>query len=276
MHVAIVGVGADRFRKYLGDVGPELVHGRHHDMARILVVELLDALTEIGLDHLDADRSHVVPETALFGEHRLTLNERLGAVLIEDAVNNAVVLCGVARPMHMDAVRARIGFELIKVLVEMRERVFLDGGSERPEFFPFGNAMHLAIALLPQIPKSLVMHLLVLGRGNEAGCRLCLIDRSIAVDLRTARLRLALDPERLGGCFGMIEAVAVLVDRVSVVLSQQLGMQHARRTAHALAPFKISAIWMNFIGTPMRSAQPCWCIRQDVSADTMYSAPARA
>jgi hypothetical protein len=80
--------------------------------------------------------------------------------------------------------------------------------------------MHLAIALLPQIPKSLVMHLLVLGRGNKAGCRLCLIDRSIAMDLRTARLRLVLDPERLGGCFGMIEAATMPVDRVSVVLSQ--------------------------------------------------------
>ena len=35
-------------------------------------------------------------------------------------------------------------------------------------------------------------------------------------------------------------------------------------------------MWMNFIGTPMRSAQPCWCIMQEVSAETMYSAPARA
>src|ERR1700746_3554197 len=124
--------------------------------------------------------------------------------------------------MHIDTVRARIGLEVIKVSVEMGERVFLDGGGERPEFFPFGNAMHLAIALLPQIPKSLVMHLLVLGRRNEAGCRLCLIDRSIAVDLRAARLGLAFDPEWLGGCFGMIEAAAMPVDRVSVVLSQQL------------------------------------------------------
>jgi hypothetical protein len=31
--------------------------------------------------------------------------------------------------------------------------------------------MHFAVALLPQIPEPLVMHLLVLGRGNEAGGR---------------------------------------------------------------------------------------------------------
>jgi Fe-S oxidoreductase len=51
-------------------------------------------------------------------------------------------------------------------------------------------------------------------------------------------------------------------------------VHHVR--AHALAPFRIWAMWMNLIGTPMRSAQPCWCIRHDESADTMYSAPARA
>src|SRR4029450_9845980 len=32
---------------------------------------------------------------------------------------------------------------------------------------------------------------------------------------------------------------------------------------------------MNLIGRPRRSAQPFWCIMQDMSADTMYSAPAR-
>src|SRR5215469_4400155 len=45
---------------------------------------------------------------------------------------------------------------------------------------------------------------------------------------------------------------------------------------HSVAPFRIWAMWMNLIGTPMRSAQPCWCIRQELSAETMYSAPARA
>jgi hypothetical protein len=103
---------------------------------------------EIGLDHLDADRRHVVPEPALLGEHRLALDERFGAVVFENAVNNAVVLRRIARPMYMDTVRACIGLELIEVLVEVGERVFLDGGGERPELFPLGNAMHLAVALL--------------------------------------------------------------------------------------------------------------------------------
>jgi len=33
-------------------------------------------------------------------------------------------------------------------------------------------------------------------------------------------------------------------------------------------------MWMNFTGDPMRSAQPFWCIRHDMSAEAMYCAPA--
>src|SRR6516165_8442093 len=45
---------------------------------------------------------------------------------------------------------------------------------------------------------------------------------------------------------------------------------------HSVVPFRIWAMWMNLIGTPMRSAQPRWCIRHELSAEMMYSAPARA
>ena len=105
-------------------------------------------------------------------------------------MDDAVVLGGVARPMHVDAVRARIRLELLEILVEMGERVLLDRRGERAQLLPFGNAVHLAVALLPQIPEPLVMHLLVLGRGNEARGRFGLVDRPIAVDLGAARLRL--------------------------------------------------------------------------------------
>ena len=52
--VAVFGVGADRSGEHLRHVGAQLVHGRHDDVARILIVELLDALAEIGFDDLDA------------------------------------------------------------------------------------------------------------------------------------------------------------------------------------------------------------------------------
>ena len=53
VHVAVVGIGADGRGKHLRNVGSQLVHGRHHDMARVFVVELLDALAQIGLNHLE-------------------------------------------------------------------------------------------------------------------------------------------------------------------------------------------------------------------------------
>ena len=52
------------------------------------------------------------------------------------------------------------------------------------------------------------------------------------------------------------------------------GMRVVR--AHAVAPLRMRAMWMNFSGTPTRSAQPFWCMRQEESAETTYSAPAWA
>src|SRR5260370_8093818 len=158
-------------------------------MAWILLVKLLDALPEIGLDHLNPDGSHVVPEAAFLGQHRLAFDQRRGVVVAQDAVHNLVMLGGVACPMHVDSVRSRIGLELVEILVEMSERVLLDRRSERPKLLPFGNAVHLSVALLSQIPEPLVMHLLVFGSGDETRGSLLLVDRSVAADLGTPRPR---------------------------------------------------------------------------------------
>jgi len=55
VHIAVGGVGADRPGKDLRHVGPQLVHRRHDDVARVFIVELLDAFAEVGFDDLDAD-----------------------------------------------------------------------------------------------------------------------------------------------------------------------------------------------------------------------------
>ena len=69
--------------------------------------------------------------------------------------------------------------------------MLLDRRGERAQLLPFGDAVHLAVALLPQIPEPLVMHFLVLGRGDEARGGFRLVDGPVAVDLGAARLRLA-------------------------------------------------------------------------------------
>ena len=54
MNVAVSGIGADRLSEHLGDVRSELVHRGHDDMTRVFIVELLNALAQIGLDHFNA------------------------------------------------------------------------------------------------------------------------------------------------------------------------------------------------------------------------------
>src|SRR5215472_13781467 len=130
-------------------------------------------------------------------------------MIFKDAVDYLIVLGGVARPMHVDAVGASTGLELLQILIEMSECMLLDRRGERAQLLPLGNAVHLAVALLPQVPQPLVMHLLVLGRRNEARGGFRLIDRPVTMDLGTARLRLGPRAQRLRSRLGMIETAAV-------------------------------------------------------------------
>src|SRR5690242_4747947 len=107
------------------------------------------------------------------------------------------------------------------------------------------------------------MHLLVLRSGDEPRRRLSLVDGATAMDNRTARLRLWLRPQRFRAGLRMIKAAAAAVDAVAIVGGKKFGSQHGSRAiaalglpAHALAPLSIWAMWMNLMGTPMRSAQP--------------------
>src|SRR3954466_15885341 len=103
----------------------------------------------------------------------------------------------------------------------MSERVLLDCRSERPQFLPFGNTMHLAVALLPQIPEPLVMHLLVLSSSDKARGGLRLLDRSVAADLGTPRLRLRSRPQRLRCSLGVIKTATVADDGIGIGFGQQ-------------------------------------------------------
>jgi hypothetical protein len=70
------------------------------------------------------------------------------------------------------------------------------------------------------------MHLLVLGSRDEARGGLLLVDRSVAADLGTPRLRLGGRPQRLGCSLGVVEAAAVADAGIGIDLGLQLGMQH--------------------------------------------------
>lgn len=142
---------------------------------------------------------------------------------LENIAHDAVMLRPVTRPVDMDAVFLRVFFKLLKIFRQARERVFLDAGRFLAQFLPFGQHVHLGVALLAHVPQAFVMELEV-GRVFQ---------------------------EMLGSP-GVVDG----------------------SVAHWAAPLRICAIWMKRMGTPARSAQPCWCIMHDESAETMYSAPA--
>ncbi len=84
-------------------------------MARVLMIELLDAFAEIGFHHCDAARLEIVAHVALVGEHRLALDERGHAALAHQLVDELVVLLRVRRKMHDDAVLFRLIRELAEI-----------------------------------------------------------------------------------------------------------------------------------------------------------------
>ena len=122
-----------------------------------LVVELLDALAEVGLDDLDATRSRGTAASAFVGQHRLALHQRRRAVRLQDVEDDLVVLGRVAGPMDDHAVGGRLLLELLEIVAEMGERVFLDRRGERAQLLPFRQGLALAVALLAQVPEALVV-----------------------------------------------------------------------------------------------------------------------
>jgi hypothetical protein len=105
----------------------------------------------------------------------------------------------------------------------------------------------ISVALLSQIPEPLVMHLLVLGSGDEAGGSLLLVNRSVAANLGAPRLRLGSRPQRLRCSLGVIKAATAADDGIGIGRGPHLWMQHGAAgslacRAHAPAPFRISAM----------------------------------
>ena len=143
--------------------------GRHHDVAGRLAVELLDALAEVRLGHLDPALLEVGRHAALLLEHRLTLGQGLDPVRMQDVVNHRVVLLGVAGPVDVRAELGRVGLELFEVPVQVRERVLLDLRGQLAELLPLWHARDRLVAVLAHPPHEAVMGGLVLLQRDEAG-----------------------------------------------------------------------------------------------------------
>jgi hypothetical protein len=113
--IAVLGIRADGLRKDTGHVGAKLVHRRHDDVARRLVVELLNALAEVGFHDLDAALFEKWPHVALVGQHRLGLDQRARTASAHDVEHDLVVLGRVPGPMDMRPVTGRVALELLQI-----------------------------------------------------------------------------------------------------------------------------------------------------------------
>ena len=232
-----------------------------------IVVELLDALAEIGLHHLDADAGHVITQAGFLGQHRFGLDEILRPMIGKDAMDDAVVLGPIPRPVDVDAVGPRLRLELLEIVAKVRERVLLDGRCQLAQLLPFDKAVHLPVTLLAQVPEAFVMHLRMARRIDETHRRLVVIDGLAVVKLRSAWLGLGCGRAQRPGCSLTVAqplatgaACRAVIGRVQFLMEQgrQTILCAARfiRSGHAASPFSTWAIWRNLSGSPSRSAQP--------------------
>ena len=86
---------------------------------------------------------------------------------LEDVVDDRVVLLGVAGPVDVGAELGRVGLELFEVVVQVRERVFLDLRGQLAEFLPLRHAGDRLVAVLAHPPDEAVVGGLVHLQGDE-------------------------------------------------------------------------------------------------------------
>ena len=91
--------------------------GGHHDVTRLLTLQLDDALAEVSLYDLDALRFQIGVHLALFCQHRLRLYHLLHVVLLQNAVHNLIEFAGILSPMDDATVLFCIRRELVEIFV---------------------------------------------------------------------------------------------------------------------------------------------------------------
>jgi len=162
-------------------------------------------------------------------------------VIAQDAMHD-LVSSAASRANAPDPVRSRIGLELVEILVEMGERVFLDRGGERAKL-PHSGMPCISRSRFCAGPKPLVMHLL--GCGAAMSVRRLRPGRSAGCHGPSPRAVAAREGPQRFRAPSLIKAVAIADDGVGIVFRPHVGMQHGAEIvepladAHALAPFRI-------------------------------------
>ena len=170
----IVRVGRPLFRpqafvKQLADFFLLDVDGRQHDVARRLVAKLHDPFAQIRVNDFDAVLLEIRIQVAFLGEHRLALDHPLHAVLLQDLEHDAVMLFGIARPMHDGSQPRGSRLELLEVIGQPAEYIELDLRRGLAQLFPFRHGTRRFVPLGAHEPQGLIVPVRALLVGNEAG-----------------------------------------------------------------------------------------------------------
>ena len=88
-------------------------------MARFEMHQLQNTLAQVGLYHVYSAFHQEGIQPALFGKHRLALDEMMYIMLIQYFVHNGTIFISVFRPMHDSAIGGSILFKLQQELFEM-------------------------------------------------------------------------------------------------------------------------------------------------------------
>ena len=133
------------------------VDGRHHDVARLLMQELDDALTQVGLHHIDSVLLQIRIHLALLGEHRLRLHHFLHVMILQDSEHNLIEFLRILRPVHLHPTALQVLGKHIEVIGKMGDGVHLDFRRMLAEILPLRKSLRHLISLLTNRPEGSIV-----------------------------------------------------------------------------------------------------------------------
>ena len=133
------------------------VDGRHHDVTWLLMQELDNALTQVGLHHVNTVLLQIRIHLALLGEHRLRLHHLLHVMILQDSEHNLVELLCILCPVHLHPTALQVLGKHIEVIGKMGDGVHLDFRRMLAQVFPLRKFLRHLISLLTNRPEGSVV-----------------------------------------------------------------------------------------------------------------------
>ena len=133
------------------------VYGRHDNMRWLLPHQLKDALTKVGLYHVNTTLHQVSIHPYLLGKHRFALHH-LGYLMgLEDTIDDLIELLCIPCPMYDYAIGFEATGEFLQVICKMSDRMPFDRTRMFSQFLPFRKFPCHHVPFGTYTPKGLVM-----------------------------------------------------------------------------------------------------------------------